>query len=93
MKRGVLKLLLPDLCNCIGTIIEGESDTGSTAPVLGLLTSMLFQTLRGHSWPDSCTLAVKSAVGNVDQWSAYCIGRSAARDLSYNLIQFFFGKT
>ena len=86
MKRGVLKLLLPDLCNCIGTIIESESDSGSTAPVITLLTSMLFQTLRGHAWPDSCTMAVKSAVGNVDQWSAYCIGRSAARYADYSLL-------
>ena len=79
MKKGVLKLLLPDLCNCIGTIIESESDSGSTAPVLTLLTTMLFQTLRGHDWPESASLAVKNAVGNIDQWSAYCIGRSAAR--------------
>ena len=79
MKRGVLKLLLPDLCNCIRTIIESDSTDSSTAPVLTLLTTMLFQTLRGHSWPESCTAAVKNAVGNVDQWSAYCIGRSAAR--------------
>ena len=43
----------------IGTIIESEGDTGSTAPVLTLLTSMLFQTLRGHSWPESCTMAIK----------------------------------
>ena len=53
--------------------------TGSTAPVLTLLTTMLFQTLRDHSLSESAAIAVKSAVGNVDQWSAYCIGRSAAR--------------
>ena len=43
MKRGVLKILLPDICNAITTVIESELDTGSTAPVLTLLTSMLFQ--------------------------------------------------
>ena len=79
MKRGVLSLLLPDICNAINTVIESEVDTGSTAPVLTLLTTMLFQTLRDHSWPESAEMAVKSACGNVDQWSAYCIGRSAAR--------------
>jgi len=46
---------------------------------LTLLTTMLFQTLRDHSLSESAAIAVKSAVGNVDQWSAYCIGRSAAR--------------
>ena len=109
MKRGVLSLLLPEICNAINTVIESEVDTGnakifhyrylpfffvklyygcisrfffttgSTAPVLTLLTTMLFQTLRDHSLSESAAIAVKSAVGNVDQWSAYCIGRSAAR--------------
>lgn len=79
MKRGVLKLLLPDICNAITTVIESESDTGSTAPVLTLLTTMLFQTLRSYAWSESYSVAVKSAIGNVDQWSAYCIARAAAR--------------
>ena len=79
MKQGVLSLLLPDICNAINTVIESETDTGSTAPVLTLLTTMLFQTLRDHSWQESAMMAVKNAVGNVDQWSAFCIGRSAAR--------------
>ena len=79
MKRGVLKLLLPDICNAINTVIESEAEVGSTAPVLTLMTTMLFQTQRNHSWSESCSSALQSAIGNVDQWSGYCIARSAAR--------------
>ena len=28
MKRGVLSLLLPEICNAINTVIESEADTG-----------------------------------------------------------------
>ena len=28
MKRGVLSLLLPEICNAINTVIESEVDTG-----------------------------------------------------------------
>ena len=77
MKRGVLKLLIPDICNAINTVIESEAET--TAPILSLMTTMLFQTLRNHSWSESCNQAIRNAVGNIDQWSAYCIARSAAR--------------
>ena len=79
MKRGVLKLLIPDICNAINTVIESEAEGGSSAPVLTLMTTMLFQTQRNHSWSESCSAALQSAVGNVDQWSGYCIARSAAR--------------
>ena len=79
MKHGVLKLLLPDICNAISTVIESDAEVGSTAQVLTLMTTMLFQTQRNHSWSESCSLALQSAVGNVDQWSGYCIARSAAR--------------
>jgi integrator complex subunit 7 len=79
IKSGVIKLLMPDICHAINTVIESEVDTGSTAPVLTLLTTLLFQTLKGHSWPDAASGAIRNAVGNVDQWSAYCIGRSASR--------------
>lgn len=44
-----------------------------------MLNLILFQTLRGHTWTETYTLAIKNAVGNVDQWSAYRIARSAAR--------------
>ena len=71
MKRGVLKLLIPDICNAINTVIESEAEGGSSAPVLTLMTTMLFQTQRNHSWSESCSAALQSAVGNVDQWSGY----------------------
>ncbi len=79
MKKGVLRLLLPDICNAITTVIESEVSEGSTAPVLTYLATLLFQTLKGHAWPQSALVAIKNALSNVDQWSAYCIARAAAR--------------
>lgn len=79
MKRGVLKLLLQDICHAIINVVESDTEKKSSEEILALLTTLLFQTLKGHAWPELATTAVKCALQHVDMWCAYRIARTASR--------------
>ena len=86
MKRGVLKLLLPDICNTILALCENDYDVDVPAELkerkvknLVLLTTILFQTLKGHQYSSEAEAALAETLRHVDSWSAYRIGRNACR--------------
>lgn len=90
MKEGVLKLLLPDICNLISPVASSlvkcdVTQSNNKCKILSLLATMLFQTQKGHSWSFDARDAIKMAMDRVDLWTAYRIGRSATRYGHYSI--------
>ena len=84
MKFGVLKLLLPDICNVMSLFCENAIDSDlpygeDGAKVLIMLSTLLFQTMKGHLWTEETKTAIDQVLGVVDQWSAYRLARTASR--------------
>ena len=84
MKFGVLKLLLPDLCNLIGVLCENAVDNDSSitedeSKVLIMLCTLIFQTMKGHLWTKETKQAIDIVLNVLDQWSVYRVGRNASR--------------
>ena len=72
--KGVLKLLLPEICN-----LMSNSNGRSNKVVLRSLSVLLLQTMKGHKWDADQTEAFNSAMLHSDFWTQYQIGRSATR--------------
>ena len=70
-RRGVLKLLLPEISDLLSTT--------SSTKVLRILSTLLLQTMKGHSWDSVQKESFDTALQNVDNWTKYQIGRSATR--------------
>ena len=84
MKAGVLKLLLPDICNILSSSCEKAVDNDiplgqDDSKILIMLCTILFQTIKEHLWTHEAKQAINQVLGVVDLWSAYKIGRSASR--------------
>jgi hypothetical protein len=73
MRKGVLLLLLPDMCSALSSVARQNTSAVS------LLTTMLFQTMKGCKWSESTKTTLEDALSAVDMWTCYRIGRSAAR--------------
>jgi integrator complex subunit 7 len=84
MKSGVLKLLLPDICMllsslCKDAVVSDLPRSEDDAKVLIMLCTLLFQTMKGHLWTTEAKQAIDQVLEEIDQWSAYRIGRNASR--------------
>ena len=74
MKEGVLNLLLPDVCHLLST---GSDETAPSVTVA--MSTLLFQSVKGHKWSQDCEEAVRAAYQSLDMWSAYKMARTASR--------------
>ena len=84
MKFGVLKLLLPEICNLVEVlcenVVDGESPISEDdSKVLIMLCTLIFQTMKGHLWTKDTRRAIDLVLSVVDQWSVYRLGRTASR--------------
>ena len=43
------------------------------------LSTLLFQSVKGHKWTQDCEEAVRAAYQSLDMWSAYKMARTASR--------------
>jgi len=73
----VLCLLVPEITQLAERLSHcPDKKLNST---LVLLNTLLFQTLRGSSWPEAATDCVKVSLERLDCWDQYRLGRAASR--------------
>jgi len=73
----VLCLLVPEITQLAERL--SHCPYNKLNSTLVLLNTLLFQTLRGSSWPDAATECLKDSLERLDCWDQYRLGRAASR--------------
>eukprot|EP00095_Tigriopus_kingsejongensis_P008596 snap_masked-scaffold6485_size3834-processed-gene-0.0 protein:Tk08596 transcript:snap_masked-scaffold6485_size3834-processed-gene-0.0-mRNA-1 annotation:"hypothetical protein TcasGA2_TC000973" len=90
MKPGVLNPLLPQITNIMVAMSEEKESPQDRHQILSYLATALFQTMRGHAWPEETSMALDQCLQNLEAWSAYKIARNACRYGHFNQAQRIF---
>eukprot|EP00092_Neocalanus_flemingeri_P013580 GFUD01014645.1.p1 GENE.GFUD01014645.1~~GFUD01014645.1.p1 ORF type:complete len:959 (-),score=367.80 GFUD01014645.1:93-2969(-) len=78
LRPGVLALLVPDITQLAKQLVMGP-DSKQLGTTMVLLNTLLLQTLRGSSWPESASECVELSLDRLDCWDQYRMARAASR--------------
>jgi len=78
LRSGVLALLVPDITQLSKQLLLGP-DNKELGATMVLLLTLLLQTLRGSSWPESARECLQLSYARLDSWDQYRVGRAASR--------------
>eukprot|EP00090_Calanus_glacialis_P010805 TRINITY_DN19273_c0_g1_i1.p1 TRINITY_DN19273_c0_g1~~TRINITY_DN19273_c0_g1_i1.p1 ORF type:complete len:960 (-),score=369.63 TRINITY_DN19273_c0_g1_i1:206-3085(-) len=78
LRSGVLALLVPDITQLARELVIWP-DNKQLGTTMVLLNTLLLQTLRGSSWPESAKECLQLTLARLDCWDQYRLGRAASR--------------